>query len=263
MAFDKNRMSPAMKVVVVIFAIILVVTLTLPSLSALFSKSESQADTTTEQAQQDQPKTPQSAEEVDASFKPAIDSLEKRLQEAPTNVSLLHNMSEAYRSWGIALSPYAQDQAVKDHQNEVLQKAVDTYDKLYQQSPSNTVKTDKAVTKYYMGKTDEAIADLEAIAKEEPTTEHWANIAVLYEQMDNKEKAEEYYNKALEATDEGTEGMKEFIKARLEAQKKAENPENSSAGTEGSENSAESGTKSDAEHAGDKTESTSEKPADK
>lgn len=221
-----ERTTPFMKVVIVVFAAILVITLMLPSLSALFApaKEESaqkQSEETSQSAEAEN-QTPQSAQDVDNVFRPAADALKKRLEEKPDNVALLNDLSSLYFNWGIQLMPFAKDQATLGHMQQVFSTAAETYDKLLGISPSDTVTVDKNLSLFYAGKSDEALKGLEELTKKSPDfASAWANLGMVYETEGRADDAKSAYKKAIEVNKEDNSRVKLYAESRLEALEKS------------------------------------------
>lgn len=229
MAFDKNHMSTGMKAVVVIFAVILVFTLMLPSLSALVSKKdqEQQAD----QPKQEQTEGPKSAEDVNNIYQPAVDSLERRLQQNPDNVAILNDLARAYFDWGVRLSFFATDEATLQKRSEVFVKSVEAYDKLLAISPSNTTVVDRSLALYYSGDVTGAINALEEFTQK--TTDFapaWANLGMYYQTLGMNDKAKEAYQKAADLDADGSLGIKSYAEQRIN---EIDNPPSATAQPEG------------------------------
>ncbi|MDO5044054.1 MAG: tetratricopeptide repeat protein [Coriobacteriia bacterium] len=217
-----DRTSPFMKVVIAIFAFILVITMMLPSLSAFFSGDKSQGGQV-EQSQTDgsnpDDDSPNDARDVDALFTPAIDALNKRLEKDPENVAMLNDLAQAYYNWGVQLLPYSEEsEANKNHMESIFAKATEAYDKILVLSPSDSVEIDRALSLFYAGKTEEAINDVKAITERSPEYgPAWANLGMLYEADKKVDEARDAYTKALEVVDEEESPMiKPYIEGRLE-----------------------------------------------
>lgn len=218
MAFDKNNMSTPMKVVIIVFAFILVATLMLPSLAALVSSNSSQEQQPqNQQAEQQSIKSP---EDVDNYYSATVQSLEDRLNKDPKNLAILNDLASAYFNWALhrsyfiegdlAMSSTADAQKV----HELFAKAVAAYDRVLAQSPSQSVEVDRAIALYHSGQTNEAIKSLEnLLSADESYAPAWANLAMFYED-DNKEKAREAYQKALETSGDN-QHIKNFVETRL------------------------------------------------
>lgn len=214
MAFDKNHMTPAMKVVVVIFAVILVLMLMLPSLSAIMTNSSTQTSQQQQAAQAEQ-SGPSSVSDLDKLYEPAIDSLNKRLESDPTNVAMLNDLANAYFDWALNLSLFMQSQDDIAHQQDLFGKAVSTYDKIIEKSPSNSVKVDRAIAQFYGGDQEGAITYLEKFTSETPDfAQGWANLGLFYEVTGSADKARAAYDKGLAVA-----GSDEQIKAFIESRK--------------------------------------------
>ncbi len=217
MAFDRNHTSTGMKLVIIIFAVVLVVSLMLPSLSALLSSSQApqqaqEQNVATEQA------IPQSASQIDDYYKPSIESIEKRLEQDPENVALLNDKANAYFDWAMSRSYLSVSDEDKAKTKEVFAQAVTVYDQVLAKASSNSASVDRAIAEYYSGEQEAAIKSLEDFTADAGANfaPAWANLAMFYEKID-KNKALETYNKALDLVGNGNESLKEFVNARKQA----------------------------------------------
>lgn len=211
MAFDKNHMSTPMKAVIVVFAIILVATLMLPSLAALVSSRTQESQQTRAQSEQ---QSIQSGEDVDNYYGVTVQSLEERLRSDPDNLAVQNDLAGAYFNWALHRSYYAKDDADQKKVSELFEHAVTAYDKVLAKSPSQSVEVDRAVALYHSGKASEAIKNLEALLEKDANyAPAWANLAMFYEGSD-KDKAREAYNKALEVSGDNQQ-IKSFVETRL------------------------------------------------
>lgn len=217
-----ERTSPFMKIVIVIFAAILVITLMLPSLSALFApKNEGKAAQQSEETSQTaeaEPKAPESAQDVDKIFQPAADALKKKLDDKPDNVALLNDLSGLYFNWGVQLMPYAKDDATLGHMQQVFLSANEHYDKLLSISPSDSVTIDKNLALFYAGKKEEALKGLQDLTKKSPDfAPAWANLGMVYEAENQTDDAKRAYKKALEVNKDEQSQVKLYAESRLAA----------------------------------------------
>lgn len=216
MEFDRNRTSTGMKIVIIIFAIVLVVSLMLPSLTALFSHTSQEQAETPVASEQVAPSTPA---DIDAYYEPSVQALKKRLESDPQNVALNHDLGNSYFDWAMHRSYLSQgDPAQEARLKEIFGMAVVQYDKVLAVSPAHSVKVDRTIALFYTGAEDQARADLEEFVHGEGAqfAPAWANLAGFYEKVD-KDKAKEDYNKALEliGDDPSHARLKTFIESRL------------------------------------------------
>lgn len=216
MAFDKNHTSVWMKVVIIFFAVILVVSLCLPFFSGCVnqtaqnpanepaSASTSTADTSTVAG-------------VESQYATLIDSLTDRLSLDPTSMTYLGNLGNAYMDCAMAMRSAGDASSNETKIAEVFQAAVDCYDqylaevekdpKAADQDSINTITVDRAVCTFYTGDEDQAVEDLTTFLDEQPDyAMGWYNLGAFYEQMDEADKAREAYNKVVELDPDGTAG---------------------------------------------------------
>ena len=240
-----RKMSTGTKIVVGIFAVVMALSMMLPSLAPIFagsmqknSSSEQQnqeqkdGQSGSEQAKADENKDADAkmpatelAERVpenetiktstDTSAKKA-EKYEKRLASDPKNLAALLNAGQTYMNWGYGISYSATTDAEKGYVNDVLKKAIEYFDRYLALNDSKAVKVDRALCKSSMGDTDAAIQELEAMSKEDSTFPLvWANLGMLYQTKGDSEKASEAYQKTIEADPNDEYGAKSYANQQL------------------------------------------------
>lgn len=261
MAFDKNHTSLWMKIVIIFFAVILVVSLCLPFFSGCVNQaaqnpadeptgsSTSTADTSTVAG-------------VESQYATLIASLTDRLSLDPTSMTYLGNLGNAYMDCAMAMRSAGDASSNEAKVAETFQAAVDYYDqylaeveedpKAADQDSINTITVDRAVCVFYAGDEDQAVEDLTAFLNEQPDyAMGWYNLGAFYEQMDEGDKAREAYNKVVELDPDGTAGS--YAQLRLMildamAQQEADDSSDEGSAADGTANAG------DAAGAGDEAE---------
>lgn len=239
-----RKMSTGTKVVVGIFAVVMALSMMLPSLAPIFAGSM-QKNSSSEQSSQEQ-KDGQSdseaskddAAKADAKMPAAelaervpdnqtiktstetyskkAEKYEKRLASDSKNLAALLNAGQTYMNWGYGISYSASTDPEKSYVNEILTKAVEYFDRYLALNDAKSVKVDKALCKSTMGNTDEAIRDLEALSAEDATFPLvWANLGMLYQTKGDTEKASNAYQKAVECDPNDEYGAKSYANQQL------------------------------------------------
>ena len=237
-----RKMSTGTKIVVGIFAVVMALSMMLPSLAPIFAGSM-QKNSSSEQGQEqkdgqsgsEEAKTDENkdakmpstelAERVpeNETIKTSTDTYakkaekyEKRLASDPNNLAALLNAGQAYMSWGYGISYSATTDAEKGYVNDVLKKAIEYFDRYLALNDSKSVKVDRALCKSSMGDTDAAIQELEAMSAEDPTFPLvWANLGMLYQTKGDSEKASNAYQKTIETDPNDEYGAKSYANQQL------------------------------------------------
>ncbi len=237
-----RKMSKGTKIVIGIFAVVMALSMMLPSLAPIFagsmqknasSEQKSQeengdkSDAKTDENKDDAAKMPATelAERVpdNQTIKTSTDTYskkaatyEKRLASDPNNLAALLNAGQAYMNWGYGVSYSAATDAEKSYVNDVLKKAIEYFDRYLALNDSKSVKVDRALCKYYTGDSNTAIQELEALSKEDPSFPLvWANLGMLYQMQGESEKANDAYQKAAETDPNDEYGAKSYANQQL------------------------------------------------
>ncbi|MBR2834139.1 MAG: hypothetical protein IKE43_00290, partial [Coriobacteriales bacterium] len=112
--FDKNNMPFGMKIVVVIFAVILVVSLCLPFFSSCNLPGQEPQNTAQEETTQQEDEgvttaNATTAADIDASYEAQKLELESKLESDQNNLSALANLGNLYYSWAQDLKSIASE----------------------------------------------------------------------------------------------------------------------------------------------------------
>lgn len=238
-----RKMSTGVKVVIGIFAVVMALSMTLPSLSAIFAGSSSdqsaeeessdaeatETETKTEEASADSEKKTE-AKVVGEDNVPDNDTLKslaesnvstakkflERLDKDENNLAALLNLGQTYMNWGYSANSSASTDEEKAYAKSLLDTAIDYFDRYLKLNDSATVKIDRALSQYYAGDTDEAVKALEKVCDEYPENPlAWAQLAYLYESQANTDKASEAYRKAAELDADERYGVKNYANQRL------------------------------------------------
>ncbi len=247
----RSNMSTGTKVVIGVFAVVMALSMMLPSLTSIFAQhdtgeqeSQEQTDETASDENKDGEKSDENKdgekksdekkdEEKDADEfakvpdneqlktlaednKKEIESLNKRLKEDPKNLATLLNLANKYMNWGYSAKYSITTDEEKEYSKKILEKAVSYFESYLNLNDSKAAQVDRALCQYYMDDTDEAIASLEKIAKENPDYPLvWANLGMLYEQQMETDKANDAYKKAIETDENNEYGAKSYANSRL------------------------------------------------
>ena len=223
-------LSIGAKIVIVIFALLMVVSLLLPSLSAVFSSIQSSTESSEQSSSTDSDSSADSSDSdtdssddsssasssADEKYSPLVESLEAKYAEDSTNLATLLNLGKNYMSWGVTVTYSGTTDSDTSHANELLTNAVKYFDEYLALKDSSAVKVDRALCLYYEEDTSGALSALQALTEEAPDYgPGWANLGMLYEVSGDTDKATEAYNKAIETDPDDEYGSKTYAENRI------------------------------------------------
>lgn len=210
MAFDKNHTSLFMKIVIIFFAVVLVVSLCLPFFSGCTQRSSSTSNDDAQDSAQSDSTSSNTVSGVEAQYSTLISSLTEKLEGDPDSLAYLANLGNAYMNSGLAMMAASDADSFAEKVEASFASAVGYYDRYLEiasdgsdaadQESINTVSLKKALCQYDMGDTEQAVKAVEDLVADQPDyAMGWYELGTLYEQEGDSEKAREAYNKAVEA----------------------------------------------------------------
>ena len=244
-AKPKDGMSLGAKVALTVFAVLMALSMMLPSIAAIVGTSSSQ-DSSSQSQSADSGSSADSSDgttdavaQADEKYQPLVDALETKLSSDSQNLATLLNLGKDYMAWGVTVRYSGSTDASTSHANELLEKAISYYDQYLALKDSSAVRVDRALCQYYEEETSEATAALEQLTQDMPDYgPAWANLGMLYESAGNSDQAREAYQKAQEADADDEYGAKTYATQRISAMDSAAS---SSAGTTDSTSATTSG----------------------
>ena len=211
-----DRKKTVRNIAVSVFAVILVLSMMVPSLAAIVMNAR-QAKAVS-QAQSGEV----TSETIDAAYQTQAEEAEAALAASPDDAEAMLNAANNYFGWGYAVGAYATDENAATHSVELLGKARDLYDQYLAKEDSSDAAVNRALCLLYMGDVTGAQESLEAIVeKDAECASAWANLAMIYETTD-PEAATAAYEKAIAADPDDAAGAKSFAQSRLDAMEAVE-----------------------------------------
>jgi cytochrome c-type biogenesis protein CcmH/NrfG len=219
---DKRKKRIA-EVAVVIFAVIMVATMLLPSFSSIFTSSSSTASSTdaaTTTASTDSATTAatttSSMDTLDAKYSSTVATLETKLDSDPENLATLINLANTYFQWGYQATSYATTDETTAHMNDLLTKAEGYYDRYLALNDSPSAHVNRALCQHYAGDTDGAISALEAYTQTNPDFgPAWANLGLVYMSASRTDDATAAFQKAIDTDPDDKYGAKSYAEQYL------------------------------------------------
>ena len=246
-----RNMRTSTKIIIGIFAVIMALSMMLPSLSAIFAgsteaKEQEEAAASAaedeaakeEEAKKDEnseakdkgedkgenkdedadPKVPDNKDlkSLEESNSETAKKFKDRLKEDPNNLAALYNLGETYMNWGYSANSSASTDEERDYAKQLLNKAMSYYDRYLGLNDSITVKINRSLCQYYAGDADGAVKALQQVCDENPENAiAQAQLGYLYESQFNNEKATEAYHKAVELDPDDAQGVKSYANQRI------------------------------------------------
>lgn len=235
----------------VVFAVIMALTMMLPSLSAIFankSSSSSSTDSSTT-ASTDSSTTSStdssttsststsSVSDVDNEYSSTVSELETKLKADPNNLPALINIANDYLNWGYSAKTYESTDEEKAHVVDLFNSAITYYDRYLALNDAKSVHVNRALAQYYAGDTDGAVQALVDFTN--TTTDYapaWADLGMLYENQSNTTAAKDAYTKALGANP--SSNVSSYVNARLTAIEQQESGTSSTSSSSSSTSSS-------------------------
>jgi tetratricopeptide (TPR) repeat protein len=250
-------LSTSAKVVIVIFAVLMVVSLMMPTLSTAFSRnqqaeqsssqdssSDSNSDNSSDSSDSSASDTSSAtgAAAVDAKYQDTVSELESKLSSDNTNLATLLNLGRNYMRWGASVLSVSSSDSDTTHGNELLEKAIGYYQQYLGLKDSDAVRVDIALCKLYEGETSEAQSDLETLTQNSPTyAPAWANLGMVQEYAGDKDAAKTSYQTAIDNDPNDEYGAKSYATQRLSALESSSSATSSTTSTGTSATSSSSG----------------------
>lgn len=232
-AKPKDGLSVGAKVALTVFAVLMALSMMLPSIAAIVGTSSTQdssaqgqtadsgsdADSSASGDSSDSSDgTTDAVSQADEKYQPLVDALESKLSSDSQNLATLLNLGKDYMAWGVTVRYSGSTDASTSHANELLEKAISYYDQYLALKDSGAVRVDRALCQYYEEETSEATQALEQLTQDMPDYgPAWANLGMLYESAGNSDQAREAYQKAQEADADDEYGAKTYATQRLSA----------------------------------------------
>ncbi len=251
MAFDKNHTSTGMKVVIVLFAVILVVSMCVPFISSCTvtgssADSSDSSDTSTSTATT-------TVASVKQQYSSIISSLEDKLAADEDNTTAMASLGNNYMDMAAAMRSASDASDNSDEVEAAYAKAAEYYEQYLVKASSQAVTVDHAVCLFYGGSADEAVSELSEYVQGDGAeyAMAWYNLAIMHYTGDTPDYASavEEFNKAAELDSDGSAGINVYaqVYAQLaQSSLDAENEESDDSADATSDDSADVDAASDA-----------------
>lgn len=237
-----SNIGPAGKVVIVLFAVLMALSLMLPSLQAIFSSNKSDDSSSAQQSSASDSGTNSNIAKADDKYGEAVKSLEEKYASDSQNLATLLNLGKDYMTWGTYVRYYGTADADTTHANDLLGKAVKYYDEYLALKDSNAVRVDKALCAYYQQDGTSALQQMRDLTASAPDYgPAWANLGMLYEASGDNDSAKAAYAKAQQTDPDDEYGAKSYATQRLQSMESAQNSSSSADGSTSTTGSSQTG----------------------
>ncbi|MDO4848473.1 MAG: tetratricopeptide repeat protein [Coriobacteriia bacterium] len=216
-----SNIGPAGKALIVVFAVLMALSLMLPSLSSIFSSSSSSSSSSEQTTDADSSSDSDSSEtdyvaKADEKYGAQVATLEEKYASDPVNLATLLNLGKDYMTWGAYVRYFGSTDADTSHANELLSTAVKYYDEYLAIKDSDAVRVDKALCAYYQEDGTSALQQLKELTESSPDYgPAWANLGLVYEASGDDDSAKAAYAKAQETDPNDEYGAKTYATQRL------------------------------------------------
>lgn len=222
-----SGLSTGGKVIIAIFAVLMALSMMLPSLSAIVqngnsqdsqqeqaddsdSTSDANADSTADSTS-DSSSTTDYVAQIDDDYSQLTADLESKLAGDPQNLAYLLNLGKDYMSWGVQVSYFGSTDANTSHANELLEKAIGYFDQYLELNDASAVRVDRALCQFYEGETGDAQTALEQLTQDDPDYgPAWANLGMVYQARGDSDSARSAYEQAIAADPDDEYGAKSY-----------------------------------------------------
>lgn len=156
---------------------------------------------------------------VDANYASVVEQLQAQYDSDPSNPSALLQLANGYFDWGVAARGVGATDEDDAHVVDLFNQAIARYDDYLEQNPdSKSVEVDRAISIFYAGDRDRAIAELESFTAEDGSFgPAWANLGMFYETEGRTDEAIAAYERAIESDSSDAYGVKDYAQQHLDA----------------------------------------------
>ena len=218
-----GELSTFQKVVIVAFVVVFALSTLAGALASVFQSTQQES-------------VEYNVKYVDSQYSDLVADLEATLEETPDDTSALLQVARYCSSWGSTVGVLAQTDEESAHGEELLQRAIGYYDRYLELESTAEASSERALCEYYLGDSEAATADLEAVTQSWPEyAPAWADLGMLYEAADRTDDAIAAYERAIELDPDDEQGAKSYAEGRLESLQGSDAAEDDASAEDGSE----------------------------
>lgn len=219
-----GELSTFQKAVIVVFIVIFALSTLAGALASVFQSSSQSVE--------------YNVDYIDSQYTDYVADLESQLEEDPENTETLLAVARACSTWGSYVQMLAANDEEAAHGDELLRRSIGYYDRYLELDNASDARAERAMCEYYLGDTETAVADLEALTTDDPEyATGWYDLGLLYEAQGLTDDAVAAYQRAAELDPDDEQGVGASAQSRVD--------ELTGATDESSGNGASAGTEAD------------------
>lgn len=198
-----GELSTFQKVVIVLFIAVFALSTLAGALASVFQSSQT---------------VEYNVDYVDSQYTDYVADLESQLEGDSENAETLLATARACSSWGTSVMMLAATDDEESHGTELVQRAIDYYDRYLALDNASDARVERAMCEYYLGDAETATADLEAVTADDPEyATAWYDLGMLYEGQGLSDDALAAYQKAVELDPDDEQGVGTNAQSRVDA----------------------------------------------
>lgn len=206
-----GELSRFQKAVIILFVVVFALSTLAGALASVFQAQSSQNVEVT-------------VESLDETYQGYVDDLEEKVAANPEDKDSLLSLGRYYASWGSNVSMLASTDDETSHANDLLDHAIDCFDRYLELEDSNEVRVDRALCLYYQEDVSGAVSALEELTQGGGAdyAPAWSTLGSLYATRGDYDDAKAAYQRAIELDPDDEQGVKSSAESALESIEKAE-----------------------------------------
>lgn len=197
-----GELSTFQKAVIVVFIVIFALSTLAGALASVFQSSQS---------------VEYNVDYIDSQYTDYVADLESQLEEDPENTETLLAVARACSTWGSYVQMLAANDEEAAHGDELLRRSIGYYDRYLELDNASDARAERAMCEYYLGDTETAVADLEALTTDDPEyATGWYDLGLLYEAQGLTDDAVAAYQRAAELDPDDEQGVGASAQSRVD-----------------------------------------------
>lgn len=207
------RKETIQKVIIVVFAALMALSILLPSLASIFGRSASPTQTI------------ESLQDIDEMYGPVVENAKAALQGDEENFDKLNDVARYYLEWASYASYFA-GEGDTDHVVELYDEAIAYFDRALKVKDDPGMHVDRIVAQFYRDSTagvetatTDAVAAMEEYLQGDGAeyAPGWMRMGMLYEYAGDQEQAKAAFERAAELDPDDEQGIKTAAEQEIAA----------------------------------------------
>ena len=199
-----GELSTFQKVVIVLFIVVFALSTLAGALASVFQSTQNQS-------------VEYNVDYIDSQYTDYVADLESKLEGDPENTETLLAVARACSTWGSYVQMLAANDEEAAHGDELLRRSIGYYDRYLELDNASDARAERAMCEYYLGDTETAVADLEALTTDDPEyATGWYDLGLLYEAQGLTDDAVAAYQRAAELDPDDEQGVGASAQSRVD-----------------------------------------------